>query len=58
MYNSTGSVLAVAVVHASLNEMGIFHPADVELLAPDGVPDTGLNLLAEVTGGPMCIRTE
>lgn len=50
MYNSTGSVLAVAVVHAGLNGMGIFHPADVEALAPGGVPDTALNLLAEVTG--------
>jgi len=50
MYNSTGSVLAVAVVHAGLNGMGIFHPADAEALAPDGAPDTALNLLAEVTG--------
>ncbi|MDS0222272.1 CPBP family intramembrane metalloprotease [Haloarcula sp. S1AR25-5A] len=50
MYNSTGSVLAVAVVHAGINGMGIFHPADVEALAPGGVPDTALNLLAEVTG--------
>ncbi|WP_123537587.1 CPBP family intramembrane glutamic endopeptidase [Halosimplex salinum] len=50
MYNSTGSVLAVAVFHAGLNGMGVFHPADTEALAPGGVPDTALNLLAEVTG--------
>ncbi|MDS0474554.1 type II CAAX endopeptidase family protein [Natrinema sp. 1APR25-10V2] len=50
MYNSTGSVLAVAVIHAGINGMGIFHPADVEALAPGGVPDTALNLLTEVTG--------
>ncbi len=51
MYNSTGgSVLAVAVFHAGVNAMGIFHPADTEALAPGGVPDQWLNLLAEVTG--------
>ena len=51
MYNSTGgSVLAVAVFHAGINAMGIYHPADVEALAPGGVPDQSLNLLAEVTG--------
>jgi membrane protease YdiL (CAAX protease family) len=50
MYNSTGSVLAVAVFHAGVNGMGIFHPADTEALAPGGVPNTWLNLLAEVTG--------
>lgn len=51
MYNSTGgSVLAVAVFHAGVNAMGIFHPADTEALAPGGVPDPRLNLLAEVTG--------
>lgn len=51
MYNSTGgSVLAVAVFHAGINAMGIFHPADIEALAPGGVPDQALNLLAEVTG--------
>jgi membrane protease YdiL (CAAX protease family) len=51
MYNSTGgSVLAVAVFHAGVNAMGIFHPADLEALAPGGVPDPWLNLLAEVTG--------
>ena len=51
MYNSTGgSVLAVAVFHAGINAMGIFHPADTEALAPGGVPDPVLNLLAEVTG--------
>jgi hypothetical protein len=51
MYNSTGgSVLAVAVFHAGINVMGIFHPADQEALIPDGAPDPWLNLLAEVTG--------
>jgi len=51
MYNSTGgSVLAVAVFHAGVNAMGIFHPADPAALVPNGVPDPWLNLLAEVTG--------
>ena len=51
MYNSTnGSVLAVAVFHAGINAMGIFHPADREALLSNGVPDPWLNLLAEVTG--------
>jgi membrane protease YdiL (CAAX protease family) len=51
MYNSTGgSVLAVAVFHAGINAMGIFHPADQDALIPNGVPDPWLNLLAEVTG--------
>ncbi|MFC5136387.1 MULTISPECIES: CPBP family intramembrane glutamic endopeptidase [Haloferacaceae] len=51
MYNSTvGSVLAVAVFHAGINVMGIFHPADQEALIPNGAPDPWLNLLAEVTG--------
>ncbi|MDR5655773.1 type II CAAX endopeptidase family protein [Halodesulfurarchaeum sp. HSR-GB] len=51
MYNSTGgSVLAVAVFHAGINAMGIFHPADMAVLAPGGVPDPWLNFLAEVTG--------
>ncbi|WP_415383458.1 CPBP family intramembrane glutamic endopeptidase [Halosimplex sp. TS25] len=50
MYNSTGSVLAVAVFHAGVNGMGVFHPADTEAMAPGGVPNTWLNLLAEVTG--------
>lgn len=51
MYNSTGgSVLAVAVFHAGINAMGIFHPADMDALLPNGVPDPWLNLLAEVTG--------
>jgi membrane protease YdiL (CAAX protease family) len=51
MYNSTGgSVLAVAVFHAGINTMGIYHPADPAALIPDGVPDPWLNLLAEVTG--------
>jgi len=51
MYNSTeGSVLAVAVFHAGINAMGVFHPADIEALAPGGVPDPWLNFLAEVTG--------
>lgn len=51
MYNGTGgSVLAVAVFHAGINAMGIFHPADMAALFPGGVPDPWLNLLAEVTG--------
>ena len=51
MYNSTdGSVLAVAVFHAGINTMGIYHPADMAALLPNGVPDPWLNLLAEVTG--------
>jgi len=42
MYNSTGgSVLAVAVFHAGINVMGIFHPADQEALVPDGAPIPG-----------------
>ena len=57
MYNSTGgSVLAVAVFHAGINGMGLYHPADVEAMAPGGVPDQALNLLAEVTGAvPMVV---
>jgi membrane protease YdiL (CAAX protease family) len=48
MYNATGgSVLAVAVFHAGINAMGIFHPADVAALAPEGIPDPWLTLLAE-----------
>lgn len=51
MYNSTGgSVLVVAVFHAGINAMGIYHPADLDILAPGGVPDPWLNLPAEVTG--------
>jgi membrane protease YdiL (CAAX protease family) len=51
MYNSTGgSVLAVAVFHAGINAMGIYHPADRDALVPNGVPDPWLNLLAELTG--------
>ncbi|QFU84811.1 CPBP family intramembrane glutamic endopeptidase [Natronorubrum aibiense] len=51
MYNSTGgSVLAVAVFHAGVNAMGIFHPADMEAMAPGGIPDEWLSLLAELTG--------
>ncbi|MFD1563717.1 CPBP family intramembrane glutamic endopeptidase [Haloarchaeobius amylolyticus] len=51
MYNSTGgSVLAVAVFHAGINAMGIYHPADMAALAPGGVPDPWLNFLAEITG--------
>jgi membrane protease YdiL (CAAX protease family) len=55
MYNNTGgSVLAVAVFHAGINGMGLYHPADTEALAPGGVPDQALNLLAEVTSAiPM-----
>lgn len=50
MYNNTGgSVLAVAVFHAGINAMGIFHPADTEALAPGGVADPWLNFLAEAT---------
>jgi membrane protease YdiL (CAAX protease family) len=56
MYNSTeGSVLAVAVFHAGINAMGVFHPADMEALAPGGVPDPWLNFLAEVTGAAPLI---
>ena len=51
MYNSTGgSVLAVAVFHAGINSMGIYHPADPDALVQNGVPDPWLNLLAEATG--------
>lgn len=51
MYNNTGgSVLAVAVFHAGVNVMGVFHPADMDVLAPGGVPDPWLNFLAELTG--------
>ena len=51
MYNGTGgSVLAVAVFHAGINAMGVFHPADLAAMAPGGVPDPWLSLLAEVTG--------
>lgn len=51
MYNSTGgSVLAVAVFHAGINAMGLYHPADLASLAPGGVPDPWLNFLAEATG--------
>lgn len=51
MYNSTGgSVLAVAVFHAGINVMGIYHPADLAALLVNGVPDQWLNFLAEVTG--------
>ena len=40
MYNSTGgSVLAVAVFHAGINSMGLYHPADSNVIAPGGVPD-------------------
>jgi membrane protease YdiL (CAAX protease family) len=56
MYNSTrGSVLAVAVFHAGINAMGIFHPADRAALTPGGVPDPWLNLLAEVTSGAVLV---
>jgi membrane protease YdiL (CAAX protease family) len=51
LYNGTGgSVLAVAVGHAGVNAMGVYHPADLAAMAPGGVPDPALNLLAEVTG--------
>jgi len=51
MYNSTGgSVLAVAVFHAGINGMGVFHPADTAAMAPGGVPDSWLTLLSELTG--------
>jgi membrane protease YdiL (CAAX protease family) len=51
LYNGTGgSVLAVAVGHAGVNAMGVYHPADLAAMAPGGVPDPWLNLLAEVTG--------
>lgn len=51
MYNSTGwSVLLVAVFHVGINAMGVYRPADPEMLAPGGIPDPWLNFLAEVTG--------
>jgi hypothetical protein len=51
MYNGTGgSVLAVAVFHAGINAMGLYHPADLASIAPGGVPDPWLNFLAEATG--------
>ncbi|MGQ4555219.1 CPBP family glutamic-type intramembrane protease [Halobellus sp. GM3] len=51
MYNGTGgSVLAVAVFHAGINAMGLYHPADMDALLPGGVPDPWLNFLAELTG--------
>ena len=51
MYNGTGgSVLAVAVFHAGINAMGLYHPADLARLAPGGVPDPWLSFLAEATG--------
>jgi hypothetical protein len=39
----------VAVFHAGINAMGVFHPADRAALVPGGVPDPWLNLLAEGT---------
>ncbi|WP_336001491.1 CPBP family intramembrane glutamic endopeptidase [Halorientalis halophila] len=58
MYNSTGgSVLAVAVFHAGINAMGIYHPADAAALVPNGVPDPWLNLLAEITGALPIVAT-
>jgi len=47
MYNNTGSVLAVAVFHAGVNSIGIFHPADRTVLVPGGIPDPWLMILAE-----------
>lgn len=56
MYNSTGeSVLAVAVFHADINAMEIYHPADTAALAPGGVPDPWLNLVAEATTGAVLV---
>ena len=57
MYNGTGgSVLAVAVFHAGINGMGLYHPADIPVLMPEGVPDPWLSLLSEVTGAiPLVI---
>ncbi|MFC4357961.1 CPBP family intramembrane glutamic endopeptidase [Halobium salinum] len=56
MYNGTGgSVLAVAVFHAGINAMGVFHPADQAALAPGGVPDPWLTFLAEVTSGAVLL---
>jgi membrane protease YdiL (CAAX protease family) len=56
MYNSTGgSVLAVAVFHAGINAMGIFHPADPEAVAPGGVPDPWLTLLAEASSAAVLV---
>ncbi|WP_247006068.1 type II CAAX endopeptidase family protein [Halorientalis litorea] len=55
MYNSTGSVLAVAVFHAGINSMGLYHPADKDALVPGGVPDPWLNLLAEGTAAVVLV---
>ncbi|MFB6184016.1 MAG: CPBP family intramembrane glutamic endopeptidase [Haloarculaceae archaeon] len=56
MYNGTGgSVLAVAVFHAGINAMGIYHPADVDALYPGGIPDPWLNLLAEGTTAAVLV---
>ena len=56
MYNNTGgSVLAVAVFHAGMNTIGIFHPADRAALVPGGVPDPWLNFLAEVTSAVVLV---
>ena len=58
MYNSTGgSVLAVAVFHAGVNAMGIYHPADTTAMAPGGVPDPWLSMLAEITGALPLVVT-
>ncbi|WP_136718564.1 CPBP family intramembrane glutamic endopeptidase [Halorientalis salina] len=55
MYNNTGSVLAVAVFHAGINSMGLYHPVDKAALVPDGVPDPWLNLLAEGTAAVVLV---
>ena len=55
MYNNTVSALLVAVFHAGINTMGVFHPADVDALYPGGVPDQWLTLLAEGTSAVVLI---
>ncbi|UWG46870.1 Metal-dependent membrane protease, CAAX family [Halanaeroarchaeum sp. HSR-CO] len=58
MYNSSGgSVLAVAVFHAGINAMGLYHPADLATLTQDGIPDPWLTFLAEATGAIPLVAT-
>ncbi len=49
-HSAGGSVLAVAAFNAGSNGMGLYHPADVPVLIPEGVPDTWLSFLSERTG--------
>ncbi|WP_423999137.1 CPBP family intramembrane glutamic endopeptidase [Haloarcula salina] len=55
MYNNTGSVLAVAVFHAGMNSIGVYHPADRAALVPGGIPDPWLNFLAEVSSAVVLV---